>query len=122
MTLKSLTAAVVMCAVSFVPVAHADVDTSTTNWWLHNGCNSTDNPLCIGYVAALVDRNGVDIARSAPMWCPAAGVTVEQAEAIIVQTLRNAPQSWHDPFLVMAIGALAVTFPCQPANTTGNAR
>ena len=72
-----------------------------------------DEPMCTGYMAAIVDIHQY---TRAPSYCPpigANGATIGQVQDIVVKHLRDHPEKRHLPFIRLTLDALEKAFSCQ---------
>ncbi|MGE0769209.1 MAG: Rap1a/Tai family immunity protein [Hyphomicrobiaceae bacterium] len=91
--------------------AFGEIDVHSGNRWLPL-CQS-ENALCTGYIAALVDTHGMHVRYGRPsMWCAPDNVTYGQVMKVVVAHLVKNPQQLHFPFSDLATVAMMNAFPC----------
>ena len=95
----------------FVSTGAAAQDITTANYMLQK-CqerNTLMSAWCHGNVQA-VGYLGSALPAPYKIYMPT-GVSPEQSVRVVVQYLNARPQRWHEPFLALAVEALAQTWP-----------
>jgi Rap1a immunity proteins len=105
---------VLAASMMLVPISEGssqDGRVSTGNWWF--ALCVKNEPMCTGYIAAVVD---IYEFTHAPSYCPPRGpngANIGQVQDIVVKYVRDNPEKRHLPFMRLTLDALEKAFPCQ---------
>lgn len=68
---------------------------------------------CIGYIRGFIAAHSLMTHRGgAPQYCLPDGVSTEQIARLLVRRLEEHPQFMHSPDMVLVLGVLQGTWPC----------
>jgi Rap1a immunity proteins len=79
-----------------------------------NPADAFGQGLCVGIITGLATSTALSkVALKSAFFCAPQGPTIEQYIRVVVAYIDKHPERMHEPFEILALGALAEAWPCK---------